>query len=156
MGVTIGKLNPTIDIYDFSADIIWQGWKTTWADLRRNGWVINIEPPFNDWKQPKHCEASKEKIYIRHPVNRMIGRITKHERKIYDDGQVWELDFLIQEHNWRKSAPKLLDERNLTDADIPMLLQVILALQSTYKKRKKPIEKEFKKAAEILLFDKAV
>lgn len=118
-----------LNIYDNSI-INWKGWKTDWASLRLSGWEITIKPSYDNWRQPFHSAASHTKVYIRHPENKMIGRITWEE-----DSIDYELDFIIQEKNQRITQPQVLIQRNLTIDDIPKLMEIILELQKINKRK---------------------
>lgn len=143
--------------------IRWKGWTTSFDSLKAEGWVITTKPKFENWRLPIDSARSTEKIYVRHPENRMIGRISKvkksYDYKILTDSYPievveYELDYLIQEHNQWKSAPKIFEERNLTADDIPKLLQLILELQEPLKVKKK-IPPQIRQQAEILLLRQA-
>ncbi len=137
--------------------VTWKGWKTTFGDLFRKGWEISIKPKYNSWTRPCHAEASREKIYIRHEENNMLGRIIKKTITDYTVGtdkkvtrDYYELDFLIQEHNSRTKHNPIYLEKDLTHDDIPQLMELILGLQEKKKVKKRPT-KEIKHQAEILL-----
>lgn len=144
-----------------STKLKWKGFTTTFHDLQKEGWEITIKPKYDNWRLPGCVASSREKIYIRHPENRMIGRIIKKTITDYTIGtdsvvtyDKYELDYLIQEHNQRKSAPKLFEERDLTENDIPGLLELILKLQPKLKRKKKPND-DIIKQAEILFLKQA-
>lgn len=149
----INKLQPTIDVDDALSTITWNGWTTRWQHLRQCGWEITLKTPYDNWTQPEHSAASHEYAYIRHPPSCMLGRITKANRMLYARGHVWELDWLMPEHNQRVKAPAIITDRELTADDIPALMGIILSLQTPPAKRR--IKPEANAAAEILLLKNA-
>ncbi len=131
--------------------IWWEGWETSWKKLRASGWYISIKPKYQNWRQPFCSAASHEKIYIRHRESKQMGRIVLTD----DNAQsrkvgAYELDFLTQECNHRTKPPTILNERDLTLGDVPLLLEIILSLQESVKPKKKPSDR-VKEQAEILL-----
>lgn len=133
--------------------IEWAGWWTTWHALRKEGWIITIKPKYENWRRPNDSETSIEKVYIRHPKTRMIGRISK-DNNFEMTNNDYTLDYLSQEHNWKIKAPKILEKQEITPKDIPALLEIILKLQEQTPKRKTQESQRYIKTAELLLFNK--
>jgi hypothetical protein len=138
-------------VFDLADNSIihWAGWETTWQSLRAEGWVITIKPKYSNWRQPYCSAASREKVYIRHPQSRQLGRITGGLQ--VDGRKYWELDYLIQECNHRVKPQRITDDGELSIDDIPHLMNLILNLQPKTKRKKSTI---IEKQAEILLLRK--
>lgn len=127
----------------------WLGWQTTLEQLITQGWRIECRSHYNNWRLSSSL-PSYDKIYIRHPLNNMIGRIT-----IKENCSVYKLDFIIQEHNQRIAKKPFYDEKPLTLADIPRLMEIILRLQSS-KKSSRPLNLKSRETAEIILMNRTV
>ena len=137
---------PVFDSDDCSA-INWCGWRTTWGALRKSGWEMIIKPAYLNWGKPKDSAASRDKVYIRHPINKMMGRIT-----LQGKGSDYDLDFLIQECNHRIKPLRICEDAGYTPEDIQRMMEVILALQESVKpKRRRKPDPAIESQAEILL-----
>jgi hypothetical protein len=141
--------------YNIHSKIIWEGWETTFLELFNSGWEITSIPKYENWMNPKDSARSHDKIYIRHPTYKTIGRITKDPAyDILIDESTYTLDFLSQECNKWVKPPRCIDERELTIDDVPRMMEIILNLQNANKPKKKP-KPEILKQAEILLLKRA-
>ena len=154
---------------DDSTILEWEGWHTTLGELKSKGWVISEKLAYDNWKQSTDSAASHDKIYLRHPVHKTIGRI-KFSREdepgklsylynLYGDRfchQVnrYTLDFLAQECNKWVKPPRWIEEKEFTQDDIPKLMNIILDIQEKTKRRKQPTKKILQQA-EILLLRRA-
>lgn len=128
----------------------WKGWQTSWGQLRAEGWEITFKRKYNNLRQPTHTAASHDKIYIRHEENNMIGRITIYPANNKDMPE-YRLDFMIQEHNQRISNRKIEVQGdtvvNLTEQDIPLVLEAITQIQKRDRRKAK------RKVATILEYE---
>lgn len=111
--------------------ISWKGWTATVDDLIARGWVITHRPKYFHVTNLRDSEASNSYLYLRHPVTRMIARI-RWEPNTQACGEV---DYMTHEKNIRIKFPKVFLEE-LSEDDIPMLLEAVLAIQSKRPKKK--------------------
>lgn len=116
-------------------NIVWQEFWNDLGSLRKLGWLVQELPKFDCWKRQKDSNASHRYLYIREPKTRMIGRgIIEGVAPT-----IIHLEYLCQESNKWVKPPKVLEERELTAADIPALLDLIAEIQNRQpvKRRKK-------------------
>jgi len=118
--------------------LTYKGFSCYIGGLVGQGW--NIELTYNKY-------THRQKLYIRHPELRLIGRIELSNEQIVDlDYETVELDYLMQEHNLRKSSIKIREDSDSIslDSDRAAILEFI------YEDMKREVKPKPKPSAEII------
>lgn len=114
--------------------LIWDGWETTLTELIAKGWVVTTRPKYHNWRDSYNSNRSNAYMYIRNYKTKMIGRLRIDVEGSYINGneRVGVLDYLTHEKTRRVKPNPVYDTRDLTVDDIPLLMKLILELQSEY------------------------
>jgi len=122
-------------------NVRWQGFETTWTKLREAGWEVSRKQGYQNWRYPDN--NANDKMYIRNKETHMIGRLTLNgqtneplDSRSYTDSYC-TLDFLTHEKNIRFFGKAIYETRELEEADIGPLLELVLKLQQKFKREPK-------------------
>lgn len=120
---------------DDIVSVEWLGWETTWHQLKAAGWEVTTQASWDDWRHAPH--HSFEKVYVRHPKHKLVGRLRLDPSCMAGSGKdrIAYLDFLTPERN-KTTKPPRVQLAELTQADVPLLYEALLALQRSYPKPK--------------------
>lgn len=106
-------------------DIQWLGFRTTFAQLKANGWDIKrVEAYRPNWRFPSTYN-SHTKIYIRHTAARLMGRISYYPDRMPVGNFV--LDFLTPDKQVLGRVKKWIWDK-LTQEDVPEILSQLAKL----------------------------
>lgn len=105
--------------FDENAVITWVGWRTTLAELKAAGWIL---------------DANYKKIVLRHYQKCVVATLRKKTSGHGFNPVSYAVEAMVSRKQFRAAPPRLLVERNLTVEDIPALYDAILHLQKDYPK----------------------